>query len=350
MSYDITQRLDTSLDLVEPHLSPALVPSDGFARIREVAHLLPIFAVDFFGFECRLSEDAAATDCAINLTPDGAKMLAGRHSVPLPQALQQGAWERIREFYATWADTNTTPYADAGSTWLEFDMSGSEPAPNLLFGYWPQRSELRSPEWLADTIIPRLMGEPLAPAFRRNLLRCLAVRPPVTDDFQIGVMFSRKIQAVRLCVFDLPQAEIFPYLERIGWQGPKHELQAWMEGLRQHSDFVGLHLDIGADVYPHIGIEPNFVAGCWSRQPHKEPRWHGQFQYLLDLGLLAPAKKEALLSWIGHQSLSNGEQETLLLRGLSHLKVVLRPGRPALAKAYFGLAHRTLGVAASHAS
>ena len=110
-----------------------------------------------------------------------------------------------------------------------------------------------------------------------------------------------------------------------------------------HADFLGLHLDVGEQVYPHIGIEPNFTAGCWSRQPHREQRWHGQFQQLIELGVMTPEKRQALLSWIGHKSIVSGGRDMLLLRGLSHLKVVLRPGRPAIAKGYFGIAHRVLG-------
>src|SRR5205085_9084578 len=115
-----------------------------------------------------------------------------------------------------------------------------------------------------------------------------------------------------------------------------------VDAFRPHSDFIGLHLDIGERVYPHIGVEPNFVAGCWSRQPRREPRWYSLFDQLAGLGLLAPEKREALFSWIGHQSLPAEGRELLLLRGLSHIKIVLRPGVEPLAKAYFGIAHRTL--------
>jgi hypothetical protein len=272
-------------------------------------------------------------------------MLAGQHAVSAPQELQDGSWEKLRSFYRAWGETRPEPFEDARATWLEFDTSAGErevSAPNLLFGYWPQEP-LRPTRWIVDTIIPLLLGGAISPEFRRRIERCLDARPPETEDFQIGVMFSRNIQAVRLCVFDLPPDQVFPYLDEVGWSGNRDELNEYLETFRPYADFVGLHLDIADRVYPHIGVEPNFLAGCWARQPHMEPRWNGQFEQLLARGLLTPEKRDAMLSWIGHQSLSLDGQEVLLLRGLSHVKVVLRPGAPPIAKAYFGIAHRALG-------
>lgn len=348
-------RLDVSLERLEPHFPEALMSPESLPRLRKVANLFPIFAVDFFGFECRLGKEGPGlADCALNLTPDGARLLAGRHPTSLASLAtegQNGSWSRLRSFYQEWGDTRQPPYADAGCTWLEFDTSAGAPAPNLLFGYWPRQTESRrSPEWLADTILPLLLGGPVSPRLRHNLLHCLEARPPETGDFQVGFMLSRPLQVVRLCLFDLPAGEVAPYLERIGWGGSQDELGRWLETFRPHADFLGLHLDIGEAVYPHIGIEPNYDAGCWTRQPQTEPRWHGQFEELLRLGLMTPEQQRALLGWTGHQRMLLGGQDVLLLRGLSHTKIVLRPGSPPLAKIYFGISHRFLDAASGGAS
>ena len=339
------RRLDASLDLVKGHMPAVLVSPESFAHIHKVAASLPVFAVDFFGFECRLGEGQGPTDCALNLTPDGARLLAGRHTTAPPPELQNGPWTKVQGFYQEWGDTRQPAYADAGATWLEFDMSSETPAPNLLFGYWPRDPDIkRPPEWLANRIIPLLLGDGVSAAVRQNFMRCLGACPEETNDFQVGFMLARNIQVIRLCVFDLPQGELLSYLDRIGWEGPRDELRKYIDAFRPHADFVGLHLDIGERIYPHIGVEPNFVAGCWSRQPRREPRWYGQFDQLAEFGLLAPEKKQALLAWIGHHDLSSGERNVLLLRGLSHVKIVLRSGAEPVAKAYFGIAHRTLGA------
>ncbi|MEA2165850.1 MAG: hypothetical protein QOK37_3977 [Thermoanaerobaculia bacterium] len=349
---DEDRRIDSSLAIVQPHLPAVLVAPESLDRIRTIAHVLPTFAVDFFGFESRLGEGDAPTDCAINLTPDGARMLAGRYPTPAPPEMRGAPWDRLERFYQAWGETRTPPYSDAGSTWLEFDTSSPVLMPNLLFGHWPSNPDVHRPlDWLLDVIIPDLLGgAPLAPAFRENVVRCIEERPGGSDDFQIGVMFSRNIQAVRICVFDLPSDGLVTYLARIGWKGPIEEALTWIERLQPHADFVGLHLDVGEKVYPQIGIEPNFVAGCWSRQPHKEPRWSGQFDVLQANGLMTAQKREALMNWIGHDEITIDDRDALLLRGLSHLKLVIRPGAPTIAKAYFGLAHRILNVPAAAAA
>lgn len=344
--------MDASLSIARRHLPPALIDSDACDRIESVARVLPAFAVDFFGFECRLGDTSTAADCAMNFTPDGARMLAGRHRVATPPELRGGAWDRLRSFYEAWGDSHPQPYVDAGSTWLEFDTSsGGVPAPNLLFGYWPKEVQTSRPvEWLVDTIIPTLLGAPMSSPFRRNVMRTIEERPAGTEDFQIGLMFARNVQAVRVCVFDIPTEELAPYLQRIGWNGAVDDVLTWVDRLGRHADFIGLHLDVGEVVYPQIGIEPNFVAGCWSRQPPKEPRWSAQFAMLEEQGLLTAAKRAALLDWIGHDSLRIDDRDAVMLRGLSHVKVVLRPGGGAIAKAYFGLAHRILNAPAAAAA
>src|ERR1044071_6237518 len=90
MQDEITRRLDTSLDMVKDHMHSVLMSAESFAHIRKVAQALPIFAVDFFGFECRLGAGIGPTDCALNLTPDGARMLAGRVLTSPPPGMQNG--------------------------------------------------------------------------------------------------------------------------------------------------------------------------------------------------------------------------------------------------------------------
>ena len=345
--------MDTSMGLVEPHLHSLLMSPGSLSSIRGTARLLPRFAVNFFGFECRLNEESAATDCALDLTPAGARYLAGRHDVALPAELRTDAWQRVQRFYQEWGDTRDAAYVDAGATWLEFDSGSGALHPNLLFGYWPEDAAVRRPrEWLLDVILPLLLGMPLSQRFRDNLLRCFDACPPGTNDFQIGVMIARGIPAVRLCVFDIRPEDLPGFLVRVGWKGDVNEARRLLETFSPCADFMGVHLDVGEKLFPQLGLEPGFTAGPWARQPHMEPRWHRQFAQLVKLGLCTPAKREALLAWVGHQHVpTEGHEEKLvLLRGLSHLKLTLRPGVPPLAKAYFGIAHRAPRTAASTAA
>ncbi len=345
------RRMASSLARVRPLLPSCLAGDDALDRVGEAAAAIPAFMADFFGFERRLGGGGGGVDCAMNLTPDGARMLAGRHAVPPPPELREGPWRRLADFYRAWGDTRRPAYVDAPSTWLEFDTERGAEAPNLLFGYWPRAAAAERPVgWLLDEIIPMLLARPVSPGLRASIERCFAAAPEGTDDFQVGLMFTRPVQAVRICLFDLPREGVAAYLKDVGWSGDAGGLEAWVDELAPFADIVGLHLDVGEAVYPHIGVEPAFSAGCWTRQPHREPRWAGQFDVLGRRGLVTPEERQALLDWVGHQRIADERGDYLLMRGLSHLKVVLRPGGPPLAKAYFGIAHRAMEATAAHAA
>lgn len=326
-----------ALDQAAPFLAEELMSRRSLDHTRRVAALFPADAVNFFGFECRLGDAVnASTDCALNLSPEGARQLARDAIGP-----DTGLWRRVGEFYRLWEATHSEPFADAPATWLEFDASADDPAPNLLFGYWPDDSKADRPwQWMQDRVFPALFGGDYSAPLRDSLDRCFRACPAGTGDFQIGLMLSRPVQAVRLCIFDLPVDAVPAYLDAIGWAGDRAALQRWIAAFRPHCDFVGLHFDVAARVFAHIGIEPNFRSGSWSRQPHREPRWPGIWQALADAGLMHPAKRDALLGWTGHQQVRLDDVPTLLLRGLSHIKVVLGGDGAALAKAYFGIALR----------
>jgi hypothetical protein len=207
-----------------------------------------------------------------------------------------------------------------------------------MFGYWPRNHSPRTRDWLIHEAIPAALGAPLPQATADLLATGLDACPAATD-FQIGLMSARALPAVRLCVFDLPDAGLPAYLDAIGWKGDAARLAELVAAFRPHSDFVGLHFDIFGTVFPHVGIEPGFRASAWARQPHLEPRWQGQFDVLQAAGALTDARRAALHQWIGHSRLQG---ETVLLRGLSHVKAVLRPDGSAEGKAYFGVAMRDM--------
>jgi hypothetical protein len=333
------------VEMITPLLPASLFPDTGLPWVRRVAGLLPASAVELFGFETYLGGRARPPDCAFNLSRAGAELMAGAHALPGAGRTPVTAWRRLGQFYRAWGDTRAHGrFCDAGATWLEFDASSREPSPNLLFGYWPDHPELRRPlAWLTGTILPMLLGKPLATRFADNVRRCFSAHPS-GGDFQIGVMLARSIPAVRICVFDLAPDQVAGYLHDVGWPGQIDGIRAYVDSMAPHADFVALHLDVGEQVYPRMGIEPGFTAGPWARQPHLEPRWHGQLDVLVRLGLCTPHERDELLAWVGYQTgpATGVLHDQVLLRGLSHLKIAAHPGSAPQGKAYLGLALRSL--------
>jgi hypothetical protein len=326
----------------EAFLPEALIPPASVEQCRRIARLLPAFAIDFFGFEARLGVASEPADCAFNLTGDGARLMAGQHAIEVPESFTTSAWQKIRRFYREWAESRGVPFGDAATTWLELDAGQDSPQPNLLFGYWPDNPTARRPlEWLTGVALPMLLGAPLSARWQKNLERCFAAHAG-PGDFQIGAMLARPVPAVRVCVFDIAPERAPEYLATVGWPGPVDEVRRYLAALAPHADFVALHFDVGEAVFPSIGLEPGFTAGPWARQPHLEPRWYDQLDQLVALGLCTDGKRAALLDWVGHRTCDDAALAgQVLLRGLSHLKIAMRPDRPVVAKAYFGMALRS---------
>jgi hypothetical protein len=124
-----------------------------------------------------------------------------------------------------------------------------------------------------------------------------------------------------------------------------------------------LHVDVGARIYPTLGLELLFgVDGDvktdpWHQQPQFEPRWHELFARLISDGLCHASKRDALLNWPrriegqtaphanrlieasgvegapdGYNSLPGG----VLVLGLQHVKFSIRPPGSVKAKCYLG--------------
>lgn len=330
--------------LLAPYLDSALAPLANRPWMHEFLRFVPRSATDYLGFEARLGAEDGATDCALNLSAAAPEWL--RSGLPEAPAPDGAEWDRIRAFLALWVESGMPPLGDMTRVWLEFDMAAA-PAllPNLMFGYWPRGHEpMRTRAWLLDRAIPAALGAPLPPV-TRGLLEGGLDACVGANDFQIGLMSARALPAVRLCVFDLPDAALADLVAAIGWRGDVGQVAALVAALRPHADFVGLHFDLAGMALPRIGIEPGFVASSWRRQPHLESRWAGQLDVFAGLGALTPAKRAALLAWPGHAQVMLDGRPMVLLRGLSHLKLVLPGDGRVEGKAYFGLAVRELAQA-----
>ncbi|MBS3028147.1 MAG: hypothetical protein HCA25_13970 [Dolichospermum sp. DET50] len=350
----LPQTLDSYFRVLEPDIQSTLISAEYLSAIRRVASLFPTYVPNVFGFESRLNSNSGRTDFAINMTAKGSELLARRlFDQPQPEVFRQDErWQRISHFFREWGETNESPFADANSVWLEFDMdrlSAAELVPSvILFAYWLDQMESkmvvnRPLTWLTRTILPMLRGSPLPDYLERNFLHCMELTEPASY-FQVGTMLSRKIDVLRLCMFNLSGDEILKVLSRIGVEESRSEIEQAIADFAGLVDSLCLHLDIGQVVYPRIGLELLYDhLHPWQRQPNKETRWFQLFDKLVERDLCTPEKREALLTWTGYVPMSQSLMpDGLLLRGLQHIKLVFCPNQPPEAKAYFGAAFNPL--------
>jgi len=164
-------------------------------------------------------------------------------------------------------------------------------------------------------------------------------------------MLSRQIEALRINVSSLSPDQITFYLQKIGYPEPAQEIEILAMQLLDIVDDLRICLDVGAAIYPQVGLE------CSFRQQHGlEPLWFTLLDDLVERGLCTPEKREGLLNWPGEitpifSSLSWSTLFTteslfkplnVLERGLSHIKMTYRPQHPLKAKAYLGFLHQCL--------
>jgi hypothetical protein len=352
--------LNAYLKLSAPYLSPCLISPTALADLVWIARLLP--PVSASGFECRLGREEAQADLGVRLlAADGSRAaLAGRGDPSLalsPSLFVHPVWERLRRFGVHWDEPGTLLQEEIRDVFLEFDVDGPPspvPIPSFFIEY--ERQAWRRLEALEQSLA-LLWGAPLAPAVRARVVDCLAALPPEGSVSAVGAMFSRRFDGVRLCLQGLTPGTMPGYLARIGWPGEPEELEAMLAPVAGRVERMALSLDVGAAVLPKVGVECHLAESLY--EPDTE-RWTALLDVLVERGLCLPAKREALVGWLGHTHLRS-RPETLpsnlralsaslgpsalpvFLRRLNHLKLVFQPGQPPEAKAYLALLQRWLG-------
>jgi len=347
--------LDDSLRAIEPHLRPLIAP-EPLERLRAVGRCFPDALADSFGFEYRLHPPAASVDFAFHIAEAERDILAGlaphvRLATPFAE---HPVWQRIRRFCAAWADPGADLHHRVADLWLEFDVeadgatagTGDPPVPGLLFRpASPPDVQTANPgsapsyAWVWERALPLLSGGSLSPAVQDTLIACLTHLPAHTHAYQIGLMLGRRVDAVRLCLVGSP-AVLLPYLGAMGWTGSLAEVEAIAAALQPYVDGILLDIDVGARLYPRIGLEGIYLTRYL---PCVDGRWQALLDHLVAQGLCSPPTRDVLLAYCGY-NLAQPLHRRIYVRGLNHIKLVYQPGLPLAAKVYFGAMHKPISA------
>lgn len=242
--------------------------------------------------------------------PQGEKTTLNAGKVGSSGAMEHLMGEKI--FVPIFFDVNRQGLLDASKRW------------NLITTALAQFSITPVPEWvLLDTVA--------------QTLSCL---PTHASIYYVGLMLSRNIDALRLCLKGLRNSEIVPCLVTIGWQGNKYELQKAMQ-FAVDADQIVLHLDVSRTIQDKVGLEI-FFEGIPNRA-----RWTDFFDSLVQAKLCSDAERQAILSWIGigridpaqapifqHLGQATGKLLKRLGRRINHVKLVCNSDVSLRAKAY----------------
>jgi len=343
----------------EPFVS-SLISPEKFKDILSVAKFFPGNLTSFLGFEIHLGDTRQRADWAFAISGVGDDRIVFENVLKqgyFPQSLmQQPEWQQIASFSEAWAEKESQLKKQVKCFWLEFDMPESNPdriIPSVFFG--PEKIAQGSPKdlrtqfsWLVNEALPLLRGKPISLAVKRQILCCIRKIPKDASLFQVGTMLSRSTNDVRLYINKIPPKEIISYLSALGWSDDNNVFEELIRDLEIRADRFVLSFDVTPDgIGPRIGIECSFEENRY----HEESRWEGLFDYLVQKGMCLAQKRDALLRYPGVEhpdDFTGGVMKPfasvsqhldnlfsgLLVRYISHVKVVYVPNRPLEAKAY----------------
>jgi hypothetical protein len=137
-------------------------------------------------------------------------------------------------------------------------------------------------------------------------------------------------------------------LNALGWSDEENNFRPLLTDLEWRADRFVLSYDVTTNgIGPRIGLECSFEENRY----HEETRWEALFDYLVKKRMCLPQKRDALLEYPGVEhpddfsggimkpfiSISQHLEDIFsgsLVRYISHVKVVYRPGQILEAKAY----------------
>jgi hypothetical protein len=157
----------------------------------------------------------------------------------------------------------------------------------------------------------------------------------------VGCFTERPLAGVRLFCAPTAPARLPEVLACAGWRGAAAAVSDWVHVAARYADTLHIGLDVAqGEVRPGIGLE---FALAGAAQPHQDPRWHRLLDLLVDRGLCAPAKRNAVLA-LGRAYEVRLPHRRRYRQGLHHVKVSVGESGHAAAKVYFG-AYEVTGAA-----
>lgn len=354
-----------------PHLAVAIAPdrcdtligAEAVGRIERVAAQLPAGLTSFWGFECRLSNDAPRVDFLVCVRDAGEReRLASLGEAPgnAASAFRDDSWARARAFAASWGDAASPLHRTVQNVWLEFDMEERSvpfPPPSIFFGTDAVRADDEDDSRASGAgarlvdALHCLRGARPDAALVAALERCVGALPRGAGVFQVGVM-ARPGNLVRLCVCGVPRGAALDFLRSAGRCGAEPRLAAVLDDAYARSAEVALDLDVTASgVASRIGIE--CTLGGATRETFVQPAF---LAFLVERGLCSPEKAAALASFskavhdrrppaawpadlVERAATRTDGAASMFFRWLYHVKLVFSPDAALTAKAYLAVRH-----------
>ena len=356
-SFRFSQPIDY-LDNVQPFFMNGLISKENYSKIKHLASLFPSNITSFFGFETRLHNNNGKVDYLFAISKKNNEReellrLFEENKLP-PKFMENVKWRQIERFVRSWSDKNSILYNNVLGVWFEFDTASDlsdVPVPGLFIQIRPiQKDKSKGDDdfsWITDTLIPASTGKFMSNGNKQKMLQSIKNLPDGAVLLFVAAMIQRNSSVIRTTIKMKPE-QIVPYLKSLGWKDKEDGLLKLLDSVKEYSTRIILHMSIGEEINPKIGLECSFSPDTY----HKENRWGEFFDYLIQQGACLPQKKHMLLSPNGINKedsskdfnsyapvvqLDSTNSSKALVRYLSHIKIQYTPSEPIIAKAYPGV-------------
>ncbi|MEP6465955.1 MAG: hypothetical protein ABJB05_06600 [Parafilimonas sp.] len=238
----------------------------------------------------------------------------------------------IINFSEAWCRAESFVFKALINIWFEYDFDNIEKN-NLIpnFFYAPQKASHPLAIIAASEIIFKtIAAEAISKKTLAHLLYCLQQLPEGGWVSQIGKMFARNEESLRVFIQQIPKNGIKNYLEKIGYNyACDNKLEKLLEDCYTLADQVDLDIDVSNITGDTIGLECSF----------NEMQTALDFlEYLFLNGHCTQEKYKALIVYLKSLKVNYTEEYYPFL---SHFKIVYHPLKPFKTKAYLGFAHKS---------
>ncbi len=329
---------------IRPAIPASLVSADYYARILEVASRVPgPCALGGFFFEFFLGEAAARADISFRAAAElgCAAALAARR--PAGLGAGDNSWFVLQRLAERWNQPGELLHQEIKAIWLEFDINGTQPYSPSFFLTPANHRQSRTGQIQRYSsllaVLSRELGEAFSTAGIAAAFSCLELLPGEARLGQIGFMLSRRPAVLRLCL-EMPGEAILEYLRESRVPADLPGVAKVLEMLSPYDDEFILHLDLLEEVQPKVGLDLMLTPV----NSFPDPRLGRILDELCRLNLCTRAKGEALRNISGSTAMgadlinlppalrrrclqSRLEELSYFIRTISHLKMVIEPGR-----------------------
>ncbi len=237
----------------------------------------------------------------------------------------------ILTFSKAWREAKNFSFKTLVNIWFEYDFNNIEKN-NLKPNFFYAPAKGAHPFAVAaatETILHTISEEFISKKALLHLLHCCCAVPQGAWVSQIGKMFAREEDSLRLFIQQIPKHGIKNYLNKIGYEPvSNHQLDVLLNDCYQLADQVDLDIDVLNITGDTIGIECSF---------NETKRVVECLDCFFANGLCTKQKHEALSVYLRKMQAS---KEGEFCPFFSHFKIVFHPLKPARVKAYLGFANK----------